>query len=182
MNVAFAAAADGARDEDAIAPDDRARVAEPGNRRAPQDVLAGLAVPASGSCCPSATPDASRPAERRPAARAAAAARQRRQRAPAVRGHDARVRDRFGFARPAARRCGRGSCRRGMHASLTRPRLRPAALHADSDSVPCGCTLFASPVSSRSRICDPSAFHLPANVGQPSPFSENVPSAAKTAP
>ena len=33
-------AADGARHEDAIAPDDRARVREPGNRRAPEDVLA----------------------------------------------------------------------------------------------------------------------------------------------
>ena len=48
LNVAFGIAADGAGHEDPVAPDDRARVREAGNRRAPQDVLALGAVPAIG--------------------------------------------------------------------------------------------------------------------------------------
>jgi hypothetical protein len=44
----MAAAADRARHEHAIAPDNRARVRKAGNRRPPEDMFAGLCVPPIG--------------------------------------------------------------------------------------------------------------------------------------
>jgi hypothetical protein len=87
--------ADGAGHIDATAPHDRARMTEAGNRGAPEDVLARLAVPAIGKVLSVRDACGSRPAKRRPASGGAAGTGQRP--LPIRRGADeAAFRDRIG--------------------------------------------------------------------------------------
>src|SRR5262249_731796 len=64
-------AADGRGEEDAVAPDDGAGVAQPGDRRLPADVLPLLEVPADGRLLAVGHARAARAAERRPVERRA---------------------------------------------------------------------------------------------------------------
>ena len=71
------AAADRARDEDEVAPHDRARMREAGDRRAPQDVLTGRGVPSIGKVLALRDPRGFGTAERRPVTGARGSRRQR---------------------------------------------------------------------------------------------------------
>ncbi len=82
-------AADGTRDEDFVTPDDRARMREAGERRAPEDVLTLRAVPAVGEVLPVGHARRLTPAERRPVAGGSFRSFARRGRAREGRPHDA---------------------------------------------------------------------------------------------
>ena len=96
------AAADRARHEQPIAPDDRTRVSEPRNARAPQDVLALLDVPAVGQLLPVCNAGRLRTAERRPAPGAITGPRQPHRRVEHRSRHGSRRREiRLSGRRPA---------------------------------------------------------------------------------
>ena len=171
-------AADRARDEDAIAPDDRARVREARDGRPPQDVLAGRDVPAVGQIL--AVGDAGRlhAAERRPAARGGAAAFGNGPRAaPGVR---------------TIRRSGRTTgVPAGVH--VLRSRIIRRASHSSdlsaNDTRPPstryayrpGPAQPAPPPDVTISTVSPAAVHVPFSAGHPCPSSANAPSGANVA-
>src|SRR5262249_7446613 len=69
LDLRVLVAADGRGDEDAVAPDDGAAVAQTGDRRLPADVLPLLEVPGDGRLLAVGHPRAPRAAERRPVER-----------------------------------------------------------------------------------------------------------------
>lgn len=159
--------ADGGRDKDPVTPNYRTGMAETGNRRTPQDVLTGSAIPTVGKILPLGDASCLRAAERGPASNRT---RGRRQRGP--------------------------RCRTGAHKPAHRIQVddslwQPAAAvdnhaahwahvgdHPEGD-VP---TIGVEPVSARGAafrwatwrdqlISLPLMLHLPLSVGQPSPSS-----------
>src|SRR2546422_2419794 len=66
LEAGFGVGADGAGDEDARAPDDRAGMREARNRRAPQNVFACLAIPPIAQVLPLGYARGFRPTDRRP--------------------------------------------------------------------------------------------------------------------
>ena len=125
--------ADGARDEDPVAPHHRTRMREAGDRRAPQDVLALWRRPrCREGACPSATPARARTAKRRPASGVRRRLRQRIRRGAAVR---TILRTGIGSVSPAGRQVLRSRImRRGVHASDTTSNVVPPVLRADTIS------------------------------------------------
>ena len=175
MKVALRILADRRHQIHALAPHDRARVREAGNRRLPPHVLAGLDVPGvrqllavarrrrrrgrgtTASCRARSSRPAAPAAAPRPCARSAA-----RARTPP--------------RRPAARRCGRESCARFWQVSLTSCSVRCAPSVVKVYLPGSAQAGFGAFVSTSSRLV-PAVFHVPIIVGQPCPAIENVPSA-----
>ena len=157
-----------------IAPDDRARVGEAGDRRAPEDVGSRLDVPRVGQALSFGDARRLRSAERRPAAAVPSPAVGSGERSAIVR---TIRRGGIGLASPAGSHELRSRImRRGSQLSETRSKRRCGGRRLETDTVRVRRIPPAGSPERPARSGRRRVFQLPLNGGQPSPSRAKVPS------